>query len=603
MRLLGISLSLGVLATCAAAGCYSTGDGTSPPPKQIYFPVGLAVSRGGNVLYIANSDFDLQWNGGTVQSYDLHRIREDAARTINDPNDPNLAPIRPPTGVSCDDTTQNPPIYRTDGSGRRQPLGETCAPPINASIYVRDSVTIGAFATDLQLAKPRSVCVPDASSGFFAPCSDLTCAVGSHCERAGGSDRAFIPVRGDASLTWADIVQDDPTTSPQVTDTVDTYAPFRIDCGTRINGRCDAGHHAGNSPTEPGNSRQITMPGEPFGMAQSEDGTLITITHQTDTKVSLFSTGLDAVRARPALQFVLDGVAGGGNGIVAIPHDPTAFDPSQVPHAAFLETSRSSTDISLLRFYGDEGYTVPQSGGQVGPRPFLVKEGVFTLSANAGGTDSRGIAIDPTPRIVCKSLVKPAGPGRPQTTVQRELVNCARLPARVYFANRSPASIIVAEIGEPSASGDGTYDSDRLQVFGNIPLSFGPSKLFFGPIIDTDGNFALRLFVVCFDSAAVFIIDPVTNAIENILRVGPGPFAFTFDPFDLEEVALRRKVPFDPREPDAALELKRYRFGYLASFTQSYVQVIDLDNSRPKKDTFEKVIFTLGGPAIPKGSQ
>ncbi len=592
---------LGALAACAASACYSTGDGTAPPPKQIYFPVGLGVSRGGNVLYVANSDFDLQWNGGTIQSYDLHLIRKHAVLTIDDPNNPNLALVRPATGVQCDTPSQTPPVYKTDGSGQRQPLGETCAPPIDASIYVRDSATIGAFATDLQLARPRSVCVADTTRVQFPSCTDTTCNPGSHCERAAGSDRLFVPVRGDASLTWADLAPDDPTIAPAEGDTVDTYPPFKLSCGARTKGRCDGAHHAGNNASEAGNSRQITMPGEPFGMAQSEDGTAIVITHQTDTKVSLFSTGVDPVRGSPALEFILDGVAAGGNGIVAIPHAEAAFDPSLVPHPAFLETSRASTDISLLRYYDDEGYNYTQPSGQSGPRPFLVREGAFTLSANAGGTDSRGMVIDPTPRTVCAQAVAPAGPNRPQTQVAAELQNCARLPARVYFANRSPASIIVGEIGEPSVRGDKTYDADRLQVSGNIPLSFGPSKLYLAPIVDADGNYAMRLFVVCFDSASVFIIDPQTNTIENILRVGPGPFALTFDPFDRDEVALRRQVPADPREP--GLDLKKYRFAYLASFTQSYVQLIDLDNSRARKDTFEKVVFTLGVPTLPKGSQ
>ena len=88
---------------------------------------------------------------------------------------------------------------------------------------------------------------------------------------------------------------------------------------------------------------------------------------------------------------------------------------------------------------------------------------------------------------------------------------------------------------------------------------------------------------------------------ENIIRTGPGPFAMAFDPFDLTDVALHKKVPADTREP--GLDLKRYRFGYMASFTQSYVQVIDLDNSRANKDTFEKIVFTLGLPTLPKGQQ
>src|SRR5262245_25262597 len=69
--------SLVVLAasTLCVGGCYSTGDGPDPPSSSLYFPVGLAVSPGGNVLYVANSDFDLQFNSGTIAAYDLYHLR------------------------------------------------------------------------------------------------------------------------------------------------------------------------------------------------------------------------------------------------------------------------------------------------------------------------------------------------------------------------------------------------------------------------------------------------------------------------------------------------------------------------------------------------
>jgi hypothetical protein len=161
--------------------------------------------------------------------------------------------------------------------------------------------------------------------------------------------------------------------------------------------------------------------------------------------------------------------------------------------------------------------------------------------------------------------------------------------------------MLTGEIGEPSSSGDSTYDPDRLVVYGNVPLSVGPSRLYLAPIVDADGNLALRVFIVCFDSATIYVYDPSLDVLENIIRVGPGPFAMAFDPFDLREAALHHPVPADPREP--TLDLKRYRFAYVASFTQSYIQVLDLDNSRAKKNTFEKVVFTLGLPTLPKGSQ
>src|ERR1700751_4634531 len=77
-------LTLGVvLAAWATPACYSSGNGSLPPISSFYFPTGLAVSRGGNVLYAVNSDFDLQWNGGTLQSYDLFLIRQDTAALVS----------------------------------------------------------------------------------------------------------------------------------------------------------------------------------------------------------------------------------------------------------------------------------------------------------------------------------------------------------------------------------------------------------------------------------------------------------------------------------------------------------------------------------------
>jgi hypothetical protein len=606
--------SAAVAATLAVAfvpACYSAGDGTAPPPNQIYFPIGLVVSKSGGVLYIANSDFDLQWNGGTVQSYDLTQIRRDALQTIKDPaalatpfpGHPYGKLTRPsPQPGACPD---NPPVTRDDGTSGRQPLGETCSPPVDATLYVKDSATIGAFATDMRLSCTQAYLQPSKW-----PTDPATKAIQYPCTRS----RLYIPVRGDASLTWADVVPDeDPTFTPSPSATADEYPPFKLDCGVRVGGRCDGGHHAGNNPFEPNNSRNVTMPGEPFGMAESEDGTSVAVTHQTDSKVSLLATGFDKSKpgppqTTPSLQFVLDGLPFGGNGIAAIPHDLEAFpaappgQPSNQPNDAFLLTTRSAAEIDLLRFYPDQGAGTggaPTSSSLY--RPFLAKEAVFSLTANAGSTDSRGIVIDPTPRIRCK-LALPATL-TPAERQQGEM-QCARRPARVYIANRSPATLIVGEIGEPSTDGTNTYDADRLVIYQNIPLTLGPSRVYLAPIVDASGRLSLRVFVVCFDSAAIFIYDPEAGVVENIIRTGVGPYAMAFDPFDLEAAARGDVVNDDVRlgSMDPDLTAKRYRFAYVASFTQSYVQMLDLDNSRISKETFERVVFTLGPPTAPKGT-
>ncbi len=127
--------------------------------------------------------------------------------------------------------------------------------------------------------------------------------------------------------------------------------------------------------------------------------------------------------------------------------------------------------------------------------------------------------------------------------------------------------------------------------------------------MNAQGRYEVRVFVVNFDSSTISIYDPNnTNlALVDTITVGPGPFAMAFDPFDLSQVAANAPVPLDERaDPRLSADvqaktppIRRYRFAYVASFTQSFVQVIDLDQTQ---STFENVVFTLGNPTPPKGS-
>lgn len=568
------------------ASCYSQGDGREPPLDQFYFPVGLQVSHGGSVLYVANSDFDLQYNGGTLQSFDLNLIRRHALDVIDDPSNPNLPWVRPPPPAGA--CPSNAPTATSD-TGSRQPLGETCAPPVRSEFYQRDSAVIGAFATDMVLSAAPTVPTGSRPRAF---------------------DRLFVPVRGNATLTWTDVVRDDPAAVPPDSHDPAAYAPWRLDCGqTPTSRRCDARHQVGEDPDEVGNTRKLKMPGEPFGIALSDDGRSAAITHQDTTQTSLFLTGLgpndsDASQSGvgevvPSLQFVLDGVALGGMGLVSVPHDPEAFVGQAPPFPAFLETNRTQPQIELLRQYPDEAVdvaTLPDGGTQIPGgavltpstlrRPFLTREGTFPIPASPSGLDSRGIAIDPTPRLACKA----------KATTPAEQLACARKPSRLFVANRSPASLLIGEVGGTSAA-TGAYDPDLVTIFRSEPLSAGPSRVYLAPIVDKDGAYSLRVFVVCFDAAQVFVFDPDAGRLENVIRVGPGPSVMAFDPFDMAAVARHDKVELDTR---VGRGLTRYRFAYVASYTQSYLQLLDLD--RTKASTFESVVFTLGLPTSPKGT-
>jgi hypothetical protein len=602
-RHLGVGFSLLYAGTVGSAGCYDAGDGTAPPLANFYFPVGLKVSHGGTVLYAVNSNFDLQFNGGTLQSYDLSLIRQHALFSIANPADPRIPLLNPAQATGCPGA---PPVYKP-GTSERLPLGAACAPPVDSRVYVRDSVVIGAFATELLLSSPPSQLQSDfvVSRDGQTTASRTKLHADDPASPPGAStrDRLFIPVRGNSTLTWASVVRDTDARGPSAADTKDSYPPFRISCGQEGSNRCDAVHQIGADANEEGNSRRITMPGEPFGAAFSADGESIVLTHQSSASMTLFSTGLSRSRVDdprdrpfPAIQFVAEKVPAGGVGVASVPHDPDAFlGMASSPRDAFLQTSRQVASVTLVRKYSDEEGGV----GPSLPRPFLLVESGFPITTSSSGVDSRGIAIDPTPRLACKARVAPVGPGQTMAERDREMKACARKPARAFIANRSPAALLIGDVGSVEGA-DGAFNPDRLTVHTTVPLPVGPSKVYLAPIVDRSGAYSLRVFVVCFDAATVYVFDPDAGTVENQIRVGPGPFAMAFDPFSFDDVARHLPVPLDPR--DGALGLRRYRFAYVASFTQSFVQVLDLDSSVPEPVSFERVVYTLGQPTNPKGS-
>jgi hypothetical protein len=582
------ALSCATVAAVYAPGCYTSGGGTDPPSDRFYFPVGLAVSPGGHTLYAVNSDFDLQWSGGTLQSYNLDQIRQDAETLIEF----NVKGSPLPTDAGALNAPSMPcTMTSTPSAGKT--LGEDCAPAVDSKVYIggsKSNMVVGAFATDLQL-------VPN-----IAPYGN------------GTLDRLFFPVRGTATLTYADVIHDTAGACPDP----------NVECRSFICGDHSSGCGEVGAIVTKDDTRRVTMPGEPFGMAFTPDWNAVAITHQTSNSTSLLTSGITA--GQPTMQFVLNGVPIGGNGIAAVPHDlyadafsvchedpqtlmTTHAQPTDCVNPSFLETNRTTPEVDLLRYYPDDYPSTQQ-------RPYLVRERVYSLTSNSLGTDSRGIVIDPTPRFACDAKLGP----NPQYS---DLQACGQIPARVFFASRSPPSLVVGEVG--ALSSDGKYDPDALVITGNVPLDVGPARVYLAPIIDPQGFYEQRVFVVCFDAAEIFIYDPddlATNGSHATPQgfiqtgAGTGPFAMAFDPMPPECVGIA-----DPNSPawakanDAAWPWKKnacptggttnpgpYRFGYVGNFTKSFVQLIDLDAQTPYAPfTFQQVVFTLGNPTLPKG--
>lgn len=73
-----IALGLG-LAGVAAAGCNLTQTGEAPPPHTLNYPIAVALSgqpgEPARFMLVANSNFDLRFNAGTLQVFDLEMLR------------------------------------------------------------------------------------------------------------------------------------------------------------------------------------------------------------------------------------------------------------------------------------------------------------------------------------------------------------------------------------------------------------------------------------------------------------------------------------------------------------------------------------------------
>lgn len=488
----------------------SPGDGPSPSADELYYPSGIAVSPGGHSLFIVNSDFDLAYNAGTVIAIDLDRVRA-MIPPVWDSADPKFP------CASLATNTQSI-LY----PGRCSPI-DLKSPADGKGTLVSATTQIGAFATDALVLVPPE----DAPAGTNA--------------------RLFIPVRGDPSVTYIEISDD----------RIEGTKPL-LWCGqTGDSPRCAGAYRAGeNSAT---NLRGAVLPSEPYGIAATEDGEALVVTHQTTGAVSLVANPWKDV---PALQFVLTGFPYGAIGAATLPVPGYMTEGMRQVreglregdfnyNPGFLVTFRASAEVDTVRFYDDQAASPA--------RPFISRTGVSAITVNASGMDSRGIVIDSVERKACE---KSCG------SDLECLRSCASVPMGVFIANRSPPSLLVGEVR--TTVGD-TWADDSVTIFDSVPLTYGPSRLQLSSVIEDDGQWHRRVFVSCFDSRSVFIYDPARFRIDAQVHTGRGPHSLAFDPL----------MPL----------------AYVGHFTDSYVGAVDLDR---RHSSYGTIIASIGTPRPPR---
>jgi hypothetical protein len=462
--------------------CFSPGDGVPPPPNEIYFPTGLALddalvgAAGARHLYVANSDFDLQYSSSILAAYDLEQFR-----SLLDPTQMGVVPRPCNTTLDCQgyalgtcdnqDTPSHVASHFCVGddlepcpTGERSEADKLLYPgrcnPIDPVPLITARIGIGAFATDIIYRKR-----PDSVTGS----SDL--------------GRLFLPVRGDATLHWIRVESD---------------AQNTLDCGedTAVPGSpCDDGHRAGKKQSE--SPIQTRMLPEPFGIDATADGREIVVTNQTSGALTLFYNPWSESGASVLLTDEIGGLPLAPVTVAAVPVDASPqTNPAQ---PGFLVGYADAAQIDLVRV--DTSLTSIPGAINAASRnyPLIYLSGTVSIAADSIGSNSRGIAVDDSVS-----------------------------PARVFASNRAPPSLLVGALRTTFDKPD--LATDDLPAFtDSVPLNAGPSRVVLGKVRLPDGSLALRVFVVCFDSRSIYIYDPNLRQVEAIVRTGRGPYALAID--------------------------------------------------------------------------
>ncbi len=536
-------------------GCFPSGEGVDPPTdRSVYFPIGLALDADASHLFIANSDFDLQYNAGTVSSWNLDVLRALLPQTCASDADCELVEGKPhcdlegavPSGWCVADTARACGSLGELSASERQLYPGRCRwiYPQPTGIEM-SSVKIGAFATDI-IYRARPADQPGDSSG-----------------------RLFVPVRGDATLHWIDVMERNGRTG-------------QLECGQNApgeDGACSAAHRRGNKPAAE-NTRGDSLLPEPFAIDADGRASFVMITNQTSSALGLLQnswgqgSGFDN---GPTYQFTLQLSDGQPMGVGAVPRSFSDIAAGALSGPEFITSFRGLAQLHLVRVYSD-AESAP-------PRPYAKAIQTVHILANSNGADSRGLAVDGALRrgeeMRCATrfgidetcALDPACASAAGSGYLDCVKSAAAIPLDVLVTNRLPASLLVGQTQRQTIEQSGPLDLPTIQSA--IDLSYGPARVVVGSVTTATGKRERRAFAVCFDARRIVVYDIERRRVDTEIQTGRGPQAFVVD----EEHAL----------------------GYVAHFTDSYIGVVDLNQGHTK--TYGTIIGSVEEPVAPRTSK
>ncbi len=558
-------LTLGGL--CAAAACSLNQEGVDPPNDTFFYPSTAVADPTFTWLYVANSNADLRYNDGTLVAVDLVNAAADRAQgggVLPAAGGPVLGVSGPKqTWGLCPQEDYVNPLSRSDPE-------ICCWDLLDASIlncderrYVqaRSTVRTGSFAAGMIW---QGYC-PD-------PCGTSTCAspvANSQSVQPGQplEGRIFMGVRGDTSLTWADVTATNSPTSPPSFLCGQTSDVSLAECQGTAHRILMASGQVLTTEANDNSAPAVNLPDEPYALQIDSAHGLLYVGHlagstaTVDTGgISLFDvTGTGAAGANP-IPFREPNTAADPVFIAPFPspfspnsagafgitdlhlHSPLgqSFDPNGLSNVMFA----SSRYVPLVTSIGTFGALPPPPPMTVCPisnTDVVVEPAGDSLNPGLVGSEMRGVAfIDPPPPSPTASSMTPP-------------------PAsRVYALERVPPDLVGFDIATNGAG-----------VTTAIPTDFSETCSSPTFLYEHDSGQGPRLYVNCFDTGEIYVFDPTVPTLITTFQIGRGPAGLVFD--DLRKQA------------------------YVIGFSDNNLSVVDL---APGSQTQYHVIQRIGFPTV-----
>jgi YVTN family beta-propeller protein len=509
-------------ATAAAAfGCGLNQEGVQPLPDLIGYPASAVMDSSGEWLFVANSNADLRYNDGTLIAMRVARAAED----------------RRNRGVTIDGTFV--PAETCPSVGYVRPRSESpdfcCIDPLDPYVincderrYIESGATvrIGSFAAGMLRQDPPCKVNPDSGCALCEGTVDT------------GTSRLLIAVRGDTSLTYVDV-------TPEGTKPDGSFQPLVFDCvgnsTDHMNGddghapfaACDNDHRVIETEsalalaTDDAEPPVVRFPDEPYALALDQDSGLLYVGHLSGITtrpgsggVSLFDVAavndsLPPPRLIATFANIFSPNANGQMGVTSLRWEPGR---------AVFATSRFVPLVTGLAATTPLG--CPRRSDTEPVREIALYGNGETFGTTLTGSETRGIQFV-------------------RSTVGADTVEHA------FVLQRVPPAVV-----------------DFYQGVPNQVLEVCQSPTFL-----QKNNAGDRLFVTCFDSGEVYVIDPFTPQVERIFTVGRGPAGLVFP------------------EHDSTV-------AYVVGFSDNNISVVDIEPGSP---TQYHVVQRIGFPnSVPR---